>query len=68
MFKCANCARRVDQHECSGDSGLYNHGDGIKYNLCEECFLEEDAMIDETGTNDHPSRRERYSINQPGGY
>lgn len=66
-MKCANCAERIKQGDCTGDSSLYNHGDGIKYILCEPCWLDEDNLIDEKGTNDMPFRRAHYAINQPGG-
>jgi hypothetical protein len=67
-MRCANCSGYLSERDCTGDSSLYNHGDGIGYMLCEPCFLEEDELIDEKGTNDIPDRRAHYERNQPGGY
>lgn len=64
MFNCASCGTRVEPEDTSGTSGLYHPGPRT-FLLCEDCFLEEDTMIDETGTNNHPDRLQRYAERQP---
>lgn len=60
---CANCCRDLHAVRCTGQSGLYypNNDKGIE--LCEPCFLEEDELIEELGTNDQPERLARYLDN-----
>lgn len=64
---CANCRRVLRDTDTTGESGLYAHGDGINYVLCEPCFFEEEAVVEEAGHNDLPTRRTHYEVNQPGG-
>ncbi len=61
---CACC--REPLGNCTGTSGLYNPGRN-SFILCEDCWLEEEGLVDETGTNNHPERVARYALNQPWG-
>lgn len=58
---CANCLKYVKDEECQGESGLFSPTRA--YMLCEPCFLEEDRLIDEQGTNDMPERLQKYKNN-----
>lgn len=67
---CAGCKIRLDPGMTTGNSLIYKRSSdlptekqGLTFILCEECFLEEDEMIDEKGTNDIPSRIEHYFKN-----
>ena len=66
MAHCANCKVDLYDAPCTGTSGLYNPGPR-SFLLCEDCFLEEEDLVDETGTNNHPERVARYAANQPSG-
>lgn len=51
----------------TGESGLYNQSSdlepnmkGLKFILCEECFLGEEELVDERGTNNIPERIQHY--------
>lgn len=65
MTACASCGVLIGR--CSGTSSLYNPGRGVDIILCEPCWLNEDDMIEETGTNDHPDVVKRYLANIAGG-
>jgi hypothetical protein len=67
-MRCANCNETLHPSDTTGVSGLYNRGDGRKYLLCEVCWLCEEETVDRVGTNDIPSLRAVYEINQPGGW
>jgi len=64
---CANCRRSIEFARCTGDSSLYNPGQSRAIELCEPCFLEEEAAIDEAGTNNLPERLARYRRNLSAG-
>lgn len=49
---CPSCREGIFSGECTGESGIYRSG-GIP-DLCERCFIIEDAVIDNAGTNDLP--------------
>lgn len=66
---CANCKIHLADSDCTGASGLYNPGKtGQGYLLCEPCWLAEEDLVDESGTNNHPDKIKHYEMNQPGGY
>ena len=67
---CANCKTYLSEGACTGTSGLYNKSDdlapakqGLTFTLCEECWLDEEDLVDEMGTNNIPSRIETYFKN-----
>lgn len=69
-MRCANCTVQLFQHTTTGNSSLYKNSEDLpvtkrdlRFILCEECFLEEDELIEEKGTNDIPSRIEVYFKN-----
>lgn len=64
---CANCKSHLDPGDTTGVSGLFNPGPR-RFILCEECWLAEEDLVDETGTNNHPERVARYAENQPEGW
>lgn len=64
MMKCANCAKELRQGETTGESGIYSPHES--FTLCEDCFLAEDALITELGSNNLPDRLEHYRYNQQG--
>lgn len=64
--KCANCCEWIGDRDTTGVSGLYNPGP-TSFLLCEPCWLEEEDLVDTSGTNNHPERVKRYGENQPGG-
>jgi hypothetical protein len=66
MTICANCLVDLYDAHCTGTSGLYNPGPR-SFLLCEPCWLEEENLVDESGTNNHPERVARYAKNQPSG-
>lgn len=49
---CPSCCKAIHSGECTGESGIYKSYDVP--DLCESCFLKEEAIIDERGTNDLP--------------
>jgi hypothetical protein len=64
--RCACCREEISDGATTGVSGLYNPGPR-RFLLCEPCWLEEEDLVDETGTNNHPDRVARYAVNQPSG-
>lgn len=52
MHYCPSCCGPIYSGDCTGESGIYRSGDVSE--LCERCFLIEEAIIDEQGTNDLP--------------
>lgn len=64
--RCACCAERLYPSDTTGVSGLYNPGSN-SFILCEPCWLEEEDLIDYTGSNVHRERVARYAVNQPEG-
>jgi hypothetical protein len=56
---CANCGCNLGRLKATGISGLYFPGN-VDIELCESCFLLEDALIDEVGTNNIPERLSHY--------
>jgi hypothetical protein len=59
---CANCGVDCKYLKEDGVSSLYFPGeDSIR--LCAPCFHEEDALIDEVGTNNMPDRLSHYLSN-----
>lgn len=56
---CANCGCYLGQLKATCISSLYFPGD-TNIELCESCFLTEDAEIEEIGTNDIPERLAHY--------
>lgn len=58
---CANCRKDLSTVDCTGESGIYSPN--RPFELCEPCWNDEDKMIDETGTNDHPELIEKYKTN-----
>lgn len=65
-MNCANCLDYIGPRDTTGVSGLYNPGRN-SFLLCEDCWLAEEDLVDETGTNNHPERVARYADNQPEG-
>lgn len=62
-FHCARCKKPVRQGQPEGESGIYQS----HHRLCEPCFFDEDAEIEEKGTNDLPETLAGYgSINDYG--
>lgn len=61
-FACAKCEEEIYDARATGESSLYYSGDKT-FLLCEDCFLEEEEMIEETGTNDHPEMIKMYEKN-----
>lgn len=49
---CPSCCGAIYGGECTGESGIYKAWDIP--DLCERCFLIEEAIVDERGTNDLP--------------
>lgn len=58
---CAACRKNIRQGECTGESSLYSPN--RSFTLCEPCWLDEDARIEEVGTNDIPTLRMAYEAN-----
>lgn len=56
---CAACKGWRGSRDAEGESQLYSPH--RKFTLCEPCWEDEDAMVDETGTNDHPAILARYA-------
>ena len=54
---CANC-KNHRLEDGSGESQIYSPHEA--FTLCEECWLEEDRLIEEEGTNDLPERLAHY--------
>jgi len=59
-MKCARCGKYLKDHETTGESAIYNPT-GPKIILCEGCFFDEDAEIEEAGTNNLPDTLKRYN-------
>ncbi len=59
---CANCKKKLSQHETTGTSALYNPT-GHEILLCESCFFEEDDIIETERTNNLPERLKKYKEN-----
>jgi hypothetical protein len=55
---CANCGTDILNAKCTGVSSIYQSG-GI--DLCETCYLMEDDLIDQQGTNVLPERLKHYN-------
>lgn len=54
---CACCGENIS-HRGDGISGVYSPD--LEFLLCEDCWYEEEAEIDERGTNDLPHRIVHY--------
>lgn len=63
---CANCNCSLYMAKADGVSGLLNPGPKW-FRLCEPCWIEEEDLVDELGTNVMPDRVARYTANQPEG-
>lgn len=57
---CANCKADISQARETGMSSLYNPGNGPELDLCVRCWREEEALIEASGTNNHPARLAHY--------
>lgn len=64
---CASCRGRLPPGSTTGDSAIYNPGRDSGFTLCEPCFFEEDACIEERGTNDLPDVLADYRRNVAAG-
>ena len=51
MSKCPRCKKYVLNRSDCGESSLY----GSRHIICNQCFEDEDAEIEEAGTNDLPA-------------
>ena len=67
MFKqdinshCANCGTDLESQSCTGCSSLYTGGScRFSIGLCERCWLMEEDVIDQQGTNVLPERMRHY--------
>lgn len=49
---CRCCLGWRGDRDCEGLSSLYSPD--REYVLCEPCFEDEEALIDASGSNDHP--------------
>lgn len=59
---CAGCCVYIGNARETGVSGLYFPGDnGIL--LCMACYDSEEALVDDTGKNDHPALLAHYKRN-----
>lgn len=56
---CASCKGWRGSRSASGESQLYSPN--RPFILCEPCWLDEDDMVDEAGTNDLPDVLARYA-------
>lgn len=59
MDYCPRCMTRISG--ARGESAIYQSHDIP--DLCERCFFDEDAEIEERGTNDLPDTLQRYRDN-----
>ena len=57
-MRCCNCGKEMHDTETQGYSSIY--GASEYHLMCEPCFFEEEALIDERGSNDHPDRLKHY--------
>ncbi len=64
MARCAKCLVDLRHADCTGESALFSPD--REFELCEPCWIKEDALIDERGTNDLPEIVERYRDNLRG--
>lgn len=55
-FTCARCKQFFPNASCSAESGIYQS----RHVLCEPCFFDEDAEIEERGTNNLLDTLEKY--------
>jgi hypothetical protein len=53
MKRCHGCGEWVGK--CSGHSAIYSSGGAL---LCDFCWIAEDELIEEVGTNDPDRSRE----------
>ncbi len=51
-MSCAWCKGHIWEGDTTGDSSLYSPDE--HFLLCEPCWLAEDELIDERGTNEVP--------------
>ncbi len=51
-YMCVNCRMDLSTARETGESGIYGSDDDCE--LCIDCFWDEDALIEERGTNDLP--------------
>lgn len=58
---CPRCCKPIRPGATLGESAIYRSHDIPE--LCERCFEDEDAEIDERGTNDLPDVLGRYREN-----
>ncbi len=56
---CARCGKDISNECSTGESGLYNPGP-VGILLCEPCFHDEEAEIDDVGTNNLPETLKAY--------
>ena len=59
MNICGNCGCSLERATELGTSGIY-YPNGSDIDLCIHCYWEEEALQEETGTNDHPERLAHY--------
>lgn len=57
-FTCARCKQYFGNARSSGESALYRS----RHVLCEPCFFDEDAEIEERGTNNLPDTLAKYGM------
>lgn len=62
--RCARCGKWMKYGETEGESGIYSPHKS--YTLCEPCFFDEDAQIEEAGTNNLPDTLAKYEENLRG--
>lgn len=56
--RCSACRMWIPDGATTGESSLYSPDRA--FTLCEPCWLAEDALIDERGTNNLPEELSRY--------
>lgn len=56
---CANCGCSLYNAKELGTSSLY-FPNGYDIDLCIDCWWAEEALIEESGSNDHPDRLAHY--------
>lgn len=59
MDFCANCGCSLTGAKELGSSSLY-FPNGYDIELCVPCWNEEEALIETSGTNNHPERLANY--------
>ena len=57
---CANCGTDLEDQSCAGASSLYTGCSRFGIGLCEMCWLIEDDLIEQKGTNVLPERVRHY--------